>query len=521
MKSGRNGRKKIVAILFATVIITSAFAVAPAAAQESALEKIMDVKFSQDSYYRLYNIYWGVYNDVTTDANNDIIVAGQGGNWWLSNFWVAKYDPVGNLLWIDHSHKGGVDDDAAAVDVDSNGNIIAAGGGRIAYYPDIFRGLLYKYSPTGSILWNINGPYGTVFSAVGIDNNNNVIVGGELVNNAIYLAKYSGNGEILFEKIIDLGARPEAVGGVTTDKSGNIITVGYTQSIGAGGSDFWMAKYDSNGNEIWNRTFGGLNDDGANVVTVDDAGNIYVSGVTLSFGAGREDIQLLKLDPNGNIIWNKTAGGSGRDWMWRGLELDKYENLVIVGSTKSFGAGGYDLWLLIYDKNGNQLANMTDGGSFGDTGHSAAINKDGEIVAVGKANDPNPEWYWNGDLWITKYKFRPPIIIVDIDIKPGSFPNAINPASKGVIPVAILTNETFDASSVDPTTVKFGRTGTEASPVQWTMEDVDYDGDLDMILHFKTQETGIQPGDIEAKLTGKTLKDISIEGTDSIKTVPK
>jgi len=108
---------------------------------------------------------------------------------------------------------------------------------------------------------------------------------------------------------------------------------------------------------------------------------------------------------------------------------------------------------------------------------------------------------------------------VGIDIKPGSFPNSVNPKSKGMIPVAILTTDTFDAITVDPTTVLFGPTGTEAVPVHTALEDMDGDGDTDMILHFNTQATEIQCGDTSASLTGETFSGQIIEGSDSIKTV--
>jgi len=110
------------------------------------------------------------------------------------------------------------------------------------------------------------------------------------------------------------------------------------------------------------------------------------------------------------------------------------------------------------------------------------------------------------------------VITVAIDIKPGSDPNSINPRNRGVIPVAILTTDTFDATTVDPTTVRFGVTGTEAAPVQTALEDVDGDGDTDMILHFNTQETGIVCGDTSASLTGETFGGQAIQGSDSIKT---
>ena len=70
-----------------------------------------------------------------------------------------------------------------------------------------------------------------------------------------------------------------------------------------------------------------------------------------------------------------------------------------------------------------------------------------------------------------------------------------------------------------PTTVLFGATGTEAAPVHSTLEDVDGDGDTDMILHFNTQDTGIQRGDTQATLTGETVSGQAITGSDSIKMV--
>jgi hypothetical protein len=112
-----------------------------------------------------------------------------------------------------------------------------------------------------------------------------------------------------------------------------------------------------------------------------------------------------------------------------------------------------------------------------------------------------------------------PTLEVSIDIHPGSFPNSINLKSKGKIPVALLGAETFDANRVDLTTVRFGKTGKEAAPVQSALEDVNADGNIDVILHFKTQDTGLQCGDSSAVLTGKTLSGLAVEGSDPIRTV--
>lgn len=109
--------------------------------------------------------------------------------------------------------------------------------------------------------------------------------------------------------------------------------------------------------------------------------------------------------------------------------------------------------------------------------------------------------------------------VVLVDIKPGSDPNAVNPYARGFLPVAVLTDDDFDALWIDYNTVAFGPSG--AAPAREAKaEDVDGDGDSDLILHFKTAETGIACGDTETILTGETFDGQAISGTDAIKTVP-
>jgi hypothetical protein len=107
---------------------------------------------------------------------------------------------------------------------------------------------------------------------------------------------------------------------------------------------------------------------------------------------------------------------------------------------------------------------------------------------------------------------------VAIDIKPGSSRNTVNPNANGVIRVAILTTASFDAGSVDPQTVRFGRTGVEAAPLRFARSDVDSDQDTDLVLTFRILDTGIQCGDTSARLTGSTLDGLAIQGSDSVVT---
>jgi parallel beta-helix repeat protein len=114
-------------------------------------------------------------------------------------------------------------------------------------------------------------------------------------------------------------------------------------------------------------------------------------------------------------------------------------------------------------------------------------------------------------------EYVPAYIQIVIDIKPGGYPNSINLKSKGVIPVAVLTTDDFDAYDIDPDSCIFA----DAEPEKWTMEDVDGDGDWDILFHFRTQELSLNENSEEATLIGSCEDGTPIEGTDSIVIVPK
>jgi hypothetical protein len=113
------------------------------------------------------------------------------------------------------------------------------------------------------------------------------------------------------------------------------------------------------------------------------------------------------------------------------------------------------------------------------------------------------------------YEFS--IIEVITDIKPGSDRNPINLGSKGRLSVALLTTEDFDAMTVDPNSVRLAG----AAPVHTALEDIDADGDKDLVLHFPTQELQLTNESTEAYLIGQTHDGLLLMGVDSVRIVPK
>ena len=107
----------------------------------------------------------------------------------------------------------------------------------------------------------------------------------------------------------------------------------------------------------------------------------------------------------------------------------------------------------------------------------------------------------------------------DIDIRPGARSNPINPKSNGVISVAILTTSQLNATRVNAATVRFGATGREAASVHTVLTDIDRDGDIYMVVHVHTPETGIPCGASSAVLTGQTFSGEAFRGQGGLRTV--
>ena len=157
------------------------------------------------------------------------------------------------------------------------------------------------------------------------------------------------------------GGKNYDVGRSIIEISNGYIFVGRTQSYGSTGYNLWMVKIDNNGNEEWNRTYGGANDDWGSYIIQSEDGFI-ISGTTYSYGHGDADVWLLKTDFEGNELWNQTYGGKLVEFSWS-IEQTNDGGYIIGALSNSFGNGLFDGWIIKTDDYGVEQWNRTYGGT--------------------------------------------------------------------------------------------------------------------------------------------------------------
>jgi predicted secreted protein len=152
---------------------------------------------------------------------------------------------------------------------------------------------------------------------------------------------------------------------VQTDDGGYALA-GYTLSFGAGSYDIWLVKTDSVGNMQWNQTYGGAREEGVHSLVQTGDGGYVLAGTTESFGAGGYDFWLVKTYANGSHQWNQTYGGTQDDAALSMIRTEPDGGYALAGKTRSFGAGAEDFWLVKTDSNGNMEWNQTYGEAYDD-----------------------------------------------------------------------------------------------------------------------------------------------------------
>ena len=180
----------------------------------------------------------------------------------------------------------------------------------------------------------------------------------------------------------------------TTD--GGYVVTGNTDSFGNGERDIWLIKTDGQGNEEWNQTFGGSEDDVGLYVEQTMDGGYIITGY-LSNDENNYDVRLIKTDGQGNEEWNRTFGGG----IGYSVKQTTDGGYVVIGDSQSFGISESDVWLIKTDGQGNEEWNQTFGGSEDDRGRSVEETTDGGYIITGRTKSFG-SGDGDSDVWLIK-----------------------------------------------------------------------------------------------------------------------
>jgi hypothetical protein len=193
---------------------------------------------------------------------------------------------------------------------------------------------------------------------------------------------------------------PNIEGGtsVIQTSNGDFVVIGVTDSYGSGKYDIYMVRTDSSGDTIWWRAFGGTEDEEGYSIQETSDGGFIIAGSTRSFGAGNYDIYLLKTNSSGNVQWSKVYGGSYAE---NGNSVIQTTDggYIVAGRTVSFGAGNSDVYLVKTDSGGNIMWTKTFGGTATDEAQSIQQTNDGGYIIAGSTSSSGAGSY---DVYLIK-----------------------------------------------------------------------------------------------------------------------
>ena len=200
----------------------------------------------------------------------------------------------------------------------------------------------------------------------------------------IWVLKLDISGNIEWQKTYG-GSGDDEASSIQQTVDGGYIVAGYTTSFGAGKKDVWILKLDKDGNVQWQNTYGGTEDDEAFSIQQTADGGYVVAGYTSSFGAGEMDVWVLKLHNDGQVEWQNSYGGSGNDVAYA-IQQTSDGGYIVAGSTDSFGKGMRDMWVLKLDEGGNVDWQKTYGEIGDDEANSVQQTSDGGYIVAGWTN---------------------------------------------------------------------------------------------------------------------------------------
>jgi hypothetical protein len=312
---------------------------------------------------------------------------------------LCKVDAWGNKIWY-KTFKGEGADWSSGYSVKQ-----CLDGGYIVTGDTEGKLWLFKTDTNGNKLWDKTfGSYCDEhgFSVI-ITTDGGFLIAGDILMDwegwyDIWLIKTDENGNEEWNQILGAVNNDDMCFAAQQTIDNGFIITGLTAIAPFEDYDVLLIKTDSNGNEIWSRTFGGFDYDGGWDVFQTIDGGYIITGLTESYGAGSGDVWLIKTDENGNEVWNKTFGGIDYDWGLSGHQTAD-NGFIVTGLTESYDAGDGDLWLIKTDENGNGEWSKTFGGEEFDVGRSIQETSDKGFIITGGTVSFGLE---DSDLWLIK-----------------------------------------------------------------------------------------------------------------------
>ena len=305
-----------------------------------------------------------------------------------SDMLIVKLDKTGKIIWRS-SYGGKKKDYAKAITRTSDGNFIAVGssesfseGGDLDVY-------VVKFDTEGKRAWqkNFGGKEKDEAKAVVAVNNGGVLVAGYTESYGkgrrdVYILYIDKNGKEIWSKAIG-GESDDDAYAITLTADGGFVVAGGTESYGAGRSDFYMLKFDGKGKFLWDKIYGEDNEDVIHAITPTPEGGFVVAGKTGSFGSKHSDIDIIKYDKKGNQVWHRIYGFKSKEWA-NSITRISGGGYLVAGTTKSFGFGKFDFYLLELDSEGHSVWANVYGGENKDVAHGVARMSDGKVLVVGE-----------------------------------------------------------------------------------------------------------------------------------------
>ena len=332
---------------------------------------------------------------VQTTSDNGYVIIGETNSYGAGNkdLFVMKLDINGVTQWTKTYGSTSLDDGSSASIVQTmDGGYLIGGHTESFGAGSSYDGYFLKLDGLGNIQWEqraTGSSYESIRDLKELSNGDFILLGNasSIGTGAIstYAIRLSSTGVVLWSKAYGAPAQEQGYS-VMELSNGDLILSSGTNSYGSGILDELLIRIDNMGNIIWSKYYGGGGTDILYSTKMLSDGNIIAVGVTDSYGAGGDEILLSKIDTGGNLIWTKTYGGINTD---RGEDVEENKNgeIIIAGYTNSYGSGGYDKLLISVDNNGNINWSKTYGGTGDDEvdrwAKAMTIASDTGIVIVG------------------------------------------------------------------------------------------------------------------------------------------